>query len=41
VEGDPLDEDETRELRLGDEETDRTRRIPRDDEAGREDRRDR
>ncbi len=41
VEGDPLDEDETRELRLEDEETDRTRRIPRDDEAGREDRRDR
>lgn len=41
VEGEPLDEDETRELRMGDEETDRTRRIPRDDETGHEDRRDR
>lgn len=41
VEGEPLDEDETRELRIGDEETDETRRIPRDDETGREGRRDR
>ena len=32
VEGEPVDEDETRELRIGDEEMDETRRIPRDDD---------
>lgn len=37
VEGGPLDEDETRELRIGDEEIDQTRRIPgEEDETGRE-----
>ncbi len=37
----PLDEDETRELRVGDEEIDETRRMPGEDETGRERRRDR